>query len=105
MNPAYFDAAAEYLPDFCFDAPPDLGVILGSGWGDALACDDILLRVPYSELPGLGGTTVEGHSGEFLLFERGGKRVERPLCCCRGRRVTIRRTLLRCWTGWARNIT
>ncbi|MBR4603727.1 MAG: purine-nucleoside phosphorylase [Kiritimatiellae bacterium] len=75
MNPAYFDAAAEYLPDFCFDAPPDLGVILGSGWGDALACDDILLRVPYSELSGLGGTTVEGHSGEFLLFERGGKRV------------------------------
>lgn len=75
MKPEFFDRAAEYLPDVCFDKPPELGILLGSGWGESLACDNILLRMPYSELPGLGGTTVAGHTGEFILFEREGKRI------------------------------
>ena len=38
-----FDEAAGYLPDVCFKAPPDLGVLLGSGWGDALKIDEIVV--------------------------------------------------------------
>ncbi len=75
MNVSIFDKAAGYFPDFCFDRPPDLGVLLGSGWGDSLAADEVLLKVPYADIPGLGASTVEGHSGEFVLYERGGKRV------------------------------
>ncbi len=75
MNLKYFDKAAGYLPDICFERPPDLGIMLGSGWGESLRTDEILCRIPYAEIPTLGTTTVKGHSGEFILFERGAKRV------------------------------
>jgi len=75
MNLKFFDTAAGYLPDVCFDRPPDLGILLGSGWGDALTMDEVLVRIPYSDIPGLGASTVKGHVGEFVLYERLGKRV------------------------------
>ena len=75
MNTEFFDRAADFLPDECFKAPPDLAVVLGSGWGDALAKDEILCRLPYSDIPGMGGTTVSGHSGEFILYRYCGKRI------------------------------
>ena len=75
MDMAFFDKAAGYLPDFCFDRPPDLGVLLGSGWSEALAADEVLLRIPYADIPGLGASTVAGHAGEFVLYTRGGRRI------------------------------
>ena len=75
MNMAFFDKAAGYLPDECFKAPPDLGVLLGSGWGEALEMDEVLVRIAYSDIPGLGVATVKGHVGEFVLYRRGGKRI------------------------------
>ena len=70
-----FDEAAGYLPDVCFKAPPDLGVLLGSGWGEALKIDEIVARIKYADIPGLGASTVKGHSGEFILYRRLGKLV------------------------------
>lgn len=75
MEPAFFDAAAGYLPDICFKTPPDLGILLGSGWGAALASDEVVFRAPYADIPGLGASTVKGHTGEFVLFRRGEKLV------------------------------
>ena len=75
MDPAFFDAAAAYLPDICFKAPPDLGILLGSGWGASLDCDEVLFRAQYSDIPGLGASTVKGHAGEFVLFRRGRRLV------------------------------
>lgn len=75
MNLSSFDATAGYLPDICFEEPPDLGILLGSGWGEALQMDEVLLRIPYADIPGLGASTVKGHAGEFILFLRGGRRV------------------------------
>lgn len=75
MQMKIFDAAADYLPDVCFEAPPDLGVLCGSGWGSAIECDEVLARIRYSDIPGLGASTVKGHSGEFVLYRRGGKLV------------------------------
>ena len=75
MNVHYFDEAAEFLPDECFKLPPDIAIVLGSGWGDALKKDRTLCRIPYSDIPGIGGTTVAGHSGEFILYEYCGKRI------------------------------
>ena len=40
-----FDASAAYFPDLCFKKPPDLGIMLGSGWGEALKTDEIVFRV------------------------------------------------------------
>ncbi len=75
MNCSVFDKAADFLPDECFRAPPDLAIILGSGWGDALVADRNLVTIPYSDIPGFGAATVKGHAGEFRLYERAGKRI------------------------------
>lgn len=75
MEPSYFDAAQGALPDLCFNAAPDLGILLGSGWGSALEFDETICRIPYGDIPGLGASTVKGHTGEFILFRRGGKLV------------------------------
>ena len=75
MNATFFDTAANALPAACFEQPPACGLILGSGWSQALTADRPLLRIPYSSIPGLGASTVVGHAGEFILFERHGIRV------------------------------
>ena len=75
MDYAFFDRAAEVFPDECFTVPPDLGVVLGSGWGEALVKDHVLQRISYSEIPGIGRSTVAGHAGEFVLYERSGRRI------------------------------
>ena len=46
------------------DAKPTCGIILGSGWGEAVA--DLEGReIPYSAIPGLGATGVMGHEGKL----------------------------------------
>jgi purine-nucleoside phosphorylase len=75
MNMEYFDKAADFLPEECFKLPPDISIVLGSGWGDALKKDKVLCRISYADIPGMGATTVVGHSGEFILYEYAGKRI------------------------------
>lgn len=82
MNTALFDSAAAALPAVCFEQVPACGLILGSGWGAALKTGRVLARVAYRDIPGLGASTVVGHSGELLLFEAHGIRV----AACLGRR-------------------
>ena len=75
MDTKFFDAAAGFLPDECFNRPADLAIVLGSGWGDALTCDRTIARFSYADIPGLGAATVAGHAGEFRLYERAGRRI------------------------------
>lgn len=75
MNTALFSTAAAALPPVFFDTPPACGLILGSGWGSALQTDPVLARISYRDIPGLGASTVIGHAGELVLFERRGLRV------------------------------
>ncbi len=75
MNTRLFDQAEAALPPAFARTPPACGLILGSGWGAALRTGRVLARVPYRDLPGLGASTVVGHAGELLLFERHGLRV------------------------------
>lgn len=75
MDVKFFDAAMVALPAECLAAAPDVAVVLGSGWGDALKMDRLIARVPYSAIPGFGAATVAGHAGEFVLYERAGRRV------------------------------
>ena len=70
MNFTFFDNTAAYFPDVCFALPPDLGILLGSGWGEALEMDEIVFRASYSDIPGLGASTVKGHAGEFILYDQ-----------------------------------
>ena len=75
MDISFFDKAAGYLPDECFSRPVDVGILLGSGWSDALTMDEVHVRISYGDIPGLGASTVKGHAGEFILYTRGGKRI------------------------------
>lgn len=75
MDPRFFDSAAAALPRECFSTAPDVALVLGSGWSDALSVDETIARVPYSAIPGMGGATVPGHAGEFMLYRRSGKTV------------------------------
>lgn len=75
MDTQFFDNAAAAFPKACFERTPTCGLILGSGWSQALTIDTPLLRLSYSDIPGLGASTVVGHAGEFLLFDRHGIRV------------------------------
>lgn len=75
MDMAFFDKAAGYLPDVCFERPPDIGILLGSGWGEALTSDRTILKLSYADIPGLGASTVPGHAGEFVFYERSGRLI------------------------------
>ena len=75
MDTSFFDKAASYFPDKCFERAVDLGILLGSGWGEALEMDEIVFRAPYADIPGLGASTVRGHAGEFVMYRRGGRLV------------------------------
>src|SRR5262245_9309910 len=42
-------------------------VIAGSGLGGFVRGIDATARVPYGEIPNVGGSTVVGHAGELIL--------------------------------------
>ena len=46
---------------------PEVGIILGSGLGALADHATDVIRIPYTEIPGFYGTSVEGHSGELVL--------------------------------------
>ena len=64
MNKSFFDSAAACLPDVCFKEPPRLGLVLGSGWDVSIDPDEVVARIDYADIPGLGATGVKGHAGD-----------------------------------------
>ena len=65
INPFTLDSAVETLQKRWPSAKPKCGIILGSGWGKAVA-DFQGLEIPYSQIPGFGKTGVMGHAGKLL---------------------------------------
>src|SRR5688500_15873069 len=57
-----------------FGAPPDVGVVLGSGLGAFTAALDAPQRAAYPEL-GIPGSNVPGHAGELVVGGIAGRRV------------------------------
>ena len=70
MDMNFFNRLFDSLPARIKTSKPDIGIVLGSGWGDALTIDCEEARVPYSKIEGLGAATVQGHAGELLLYRR-----------------------------------
>lgn len=54
---------------------PQIGMILGSGWDLVTDAVEHQVRTPYSSVPGMKSSTVEGHAGEWVQGELSGKRV------------------------------
>ncbi len=54
------------------DAAPQYGAILGSGWGDVVNSLEVLDTLDFAEIPGLGRTGVQGHSGRLVRARAAG---------------------------------
>ena len=67
-------AAGTFPPPF-IEAKPTCGMILGSGWSEALQGDGLLARAGFDRVAGLGPSTVAGHAGELRLLRRHGVTV------------------------------
>ena len=58
-----------------FGAPPEVGIILGTGLGKLGGEIDTAVTIDYPEIPGFPTSTVESHAGRLLCGTLGGKRV------------------------------
>lgn len=65
---------AEYLNARC-GQKPTLGIILGTGLGTLVDYIDDKIYIPYKKIPNFPVSTVEGHSGNLIFGNMGGKRV------------------------------
>ncbi len=74
INPLSLDSAVEALQKVWPDAKPRCGIILGSGWGEAVA-DFSGSEIPYKKIPGFGNPGVMGHAGKLLFTEVDGMEV------------------------------
>lgn len=54
---------------------PKIGIILGSGLGGLVDDIEILHKIPYTDIPNFPVSTVEGHSGNLIYGNLGGKLV------------------------------
>lgn len=54
---------------------PAFGIILGSGLGGLVDEIEIAHKIPYTEIPNFPVSTVEGHSGNLIFGQLGGKPV------------------------------
>jgi len=74
INPLTLDSAVEAVQKQWPDAKPKCGLILGSGWGKAVAGLKGL-ELPYFQIPGFGKTGVMGHAGKLLSTTINGMEV------------------------------
>lgn len=57
------------------DDRPEVAIVLGSGLGGVLDRIENRRVVPYASIEGFPVSTVQGHSGQFVAGEIGGRRV------------------------------
>jgi len=71
INMPILDAAVNTVRNEWKTARPKCGVVLGSGWGEAVADfeGDV---IDYAEIPGFGLTGVSGHAGKLMRTSAGG---------------------------------
>lgn len=70
----YYKEAAEYIRSR-LTAVPEIGVILGTGLGEAADIAADAEVIPYSCVPNMPASTVRGHKGRFLTGRLGGKNI------------------------------
>ena len=72
ISQALLDEAVLAVKKAWPQAKPRLGIILGSGWGGAVADFPVKAALPYDKVPNLGRTGAPGHAGTLLHAELGG---------------------------------
>jgi purine-nucleoside phosphorylase len=75
INQIALDEAVSVVKTAWPDAKPAFGMILGSGWGDAVADFPVMASLSYEDIPNLGKTGVMGHAGKLILSEVEGREL------------------------------
>ena len=57
------------------DKLPDTGINLGTGLGELVNHISIVKEIPYTDIPNMPVSTVEGHSGKLIFGNLGGRYV------------------------------
>lgn len=73
--------AADHLEQILGSRKPRIGIILGSGLGDLASRIKEPVFLPYSDIPDFPQSTVQGHTGRFVVGTLGGVDV----ICMEGR--------------------
>jgi len=72
MDTQQLAQAAEFVRQHWPAARPRAGLMLGSGWDAAADFFHRRASLPYADIPGLGASTVAGHSGQLHWCEASG---------------------------------
>ena len=71
LNP---QAAAKVL-NAATSLRPILGIVLGSAFGQVAESIEVDATVDFADLPGCAASSVEGHTGQFIIGRLGGTDV------------------------------
>ncbi|QHI68141.1 purine-nucleoside phosphorylase [Tichowtungia aerotolerans] len=75
INQTVLDEAVSAVKAVWPNAKPAFGIILGSGWRDAVSGFAVKASLSYSEIPNLGKTGAPGHAGQLIHAEFNDKEV------------------------------
>jgi purine-nucleoside phosphorylase len=75
MDLKQLEAAAEYVRGRWPDLHAELAVVCGSGWSSVLDAVEVVDRISYRDIPGLGAPGVVGHAGTLCHAKHAGKDV------------------------------
>lgn len=67
--------AAAFIKEKIGDRNPKIGIILGSGLGNAADQIEDAITIPYNSIPGFPEATAIGHKSNFLIGRLAGKEV------------------------------
>lgn len=74
VDPAHIQAAVAYVQQHT-KATPHIAIVLGSGLGALADSVEDAVVLPYSSIPHMPQTHVEGHRGDLLIGKLGGVQV------------------------------
>ena len=71
----HISAAVNYLNGVTSNYNPTVGIILGTGLGGVVDIIVVAYSIPYSDIPNMPVSTVEGHAGRLIFGTVGGVKV------------------------------
>lgn len=71
----HISEAVSYISSATSNFKPEVGIILGTGLGGFVSNIDVEYTIPYSDIPNMPVSTVEGHAGQLIFGTVASRRV------------------------------
>ena len=69
MPPSLVKESIDFITSKWGQITPSMSIICGSGWGEIVQAFPSTRSLNYSEIPGIGDTTIKGHAGKLILAD------------------------------------